>query len=787
VQNGLKLKLISFLCLDNSGEARELYGIWEETRCAESRDVVVVLLMDQEAVEICAKLSDLIDNNIYKEGNTVWVTNPLEKNNLAKNNLIENRLVHPPSELLEQPPRACVTTSCSSLQVPQQLDMSKNSASEKMDTGDGEGSDSSSAKCAAPRFPPEYNTIRAARANGQPTKQLGGNVLASRNDTAKTSHGSFELEGDNRQCTVKNFHIPALKRNASASAHRDKPGDPLLCTACEDRHRLDQNVPVCIFLTDQNFPPSLPVSDGMCACILRIEDALLGEFPDLLSEYFGKGKNCAIAENSVIILGSISHLAQRGLSNYVEELVRAAGNIRAAANKDIYVCHYVYTPLGGVDDPALIRELLDLDTWLNADRTHSATLPDARKKLWETIKGQGLPPDNAAAESRIYYIPENMRNPRKIRTISGSLTTGLPKKIRAFSEEEESGVILALLQEVDANFGVKIGNPSFNRCCATVGTEDSGGSKFVIFGGSHAARIAEQLSKLGANTEVYTRGGWLLNKETATEMCNKIRDLDVGEGGIDDVVVIDLLSNSSFFGTSEDGVPEIAKKDGAGKYHIEGDIMVATPAMARAKLKLLSNLLPSDKNIQYILIAPTPRYISDPCCGSALHCTNFAEKGYRGEILNGLEAIEEVIKNFANDEGIRATVFNPAKVLGISGPSTDFSAAGDLWQPGDPVHLKPECYQRMAEVTAEAALNLETASDNGSLAKRARLECTVVKSREENKNSSVFITPGWSSGMLPQHRQPTPPLRPRGGNRGGWRGRFQRPHGHYSAPRGGRW
>jgi len=81
-------------------------------------------------------------------------------------------------------------------------------------------------------------------------------------------------------------------------------------------------------------------------------------------------------------------------------------------------------------------------------------------------------------------------------------------------------------------------------------------------------------------------------------MVDKIRDLDLGGGAVEDVVVLDPLSNSSFFGTNEDGVPTAAKKDSAGNYHLEGDVMVATPAMTRSKLLSLSIYMFSRKSTQ---------------------------------------------------------------------------------------------------------------------------------------------------------------------------------------------
>ena len=74
--------------------------------------------------------------------------------------------------------------------------------------------------------------------------------------------------------------------------------------------------------------------------------------------------------------------------NYVEELMRTAASIAAITNGRANISHYVYTPLGGVTDAALIRDLLDLDAWLSTDKLQAKTLPDTRALLWETILGK---------------------------------------------------------------------------------------------------------------------------------------------------------------------------------------------------------------------------------------------------------------------------------------------------------------------------------------------------------------------------------------------------------------
>jgi hypothetical protein len=97
---------------------------------------------------------------------------------------------------------------------------------------------------------------------------------------------AFELKDDDRQRMVKNYHIPSLKRNISTNIVRD--GNELRCVTCNIPHNYTGTEPVCLILTDKNFPPALPTNSDACCCVvLRLEDCFLSELPGLLKEFFG--------------------------------------------------------------------------------------------------------------------------------------------------------------------------------------------------------------------------------------------------------------------------------------------------------------------------------------------------------------------------------------------------------------------------------------------------------------------------------------------------------------------
>ena len=63
-----------------------------------------------------------------------------------------------------------------------------------------------------------------------------------------------------------------------------------------------------------------------------------------------------------------------------------------------------------------------------------------------------------------------------------------------------------MLAEIGMVYGIYGEQPSFSRTCATEVISDNSKKRLVIFGGSHASRIAKKLSELGAEVENYAQG-----------------------------------------------------------------------------------------------------------------------------------------------------------------------------------------------------------------------------------------------------------------------------------------
>jgi hypothetical protein len=126
--------------------------------------------------------------------------------------------------------------------------------------------------------------------------------------------------------------------------------------------------------------------------VVRCEDAMLFELPGLLREFFaGEGGRISLPEGSVVLYGSLCHLAVRGLDNYADEVDRTGKTIGSmVGGRGVTTAHNIFVPLGGICSAGLIRMMLDLDCWLQVGDTMTPySLTRSRNKLWELLLEDG--------------------------------------------------------------------------------------------------------------------------------------------------------------------------------------------------------------------------------------------------------------------------------------------------------------------------------------------------------------------------------------------------------------
>jgi hypothetical protein len=334
-------------------------------------------------------------------------------------------------------------------------------------------------------FPPAYYNVRKQRANASSYVELP-TVEGNRRKCAtcvKIQPG-FEINGDDRQHLVNNYHISALRKNVSASVARKE--DELWCVSCNESHSFNNNDPVVVILTDQNFSPMVPATDKKCCVVLRLEDCLLSELPGVLKEFFGN-RTRYLPEGSLLIFGSLSHLVSRGPENYAEE-AKVFSNM---LDRSCSITHTVFLPLGGVESPGIIRDMYDVDCCLKSGSISSSfSLPATRNAVWRVFCEENGEDQNLIEHcERTLFMPESLKESKKIRTVAGNISQ-LPKKLKPVSAEGELKIIHTLMHEIADIYALNVElEPVLARCSVGPASSRKNSSRIFAIGASHVSRI----------------------------------------------------------------------------------------------------------------------------------------------------------------------------------------------------------------------------------------------------------------------------------------------------------
>jgi len=87
-------------------------------------------------------------------------------------------------------------------------------------------------------------------------------------------------------------------------------------------------------------------------------------------------------------------------------------------------------------------------------------------------------------------------------------------------------------------------------------------------------------------------------------------------------VVIYCLDNSSFCCADKDGQLSVISQQDDGQYHVIGEIVVVHEVTLAAAVTNLKRIILACGDRKVIIITPGPRYLSQPCCCAAGHCTH---------------------------------------------------------------------------------------------------------------------------------------------------------------------
>ncbi len=97
-----------------------------------------------------------------------------------------------------------------------------------------------------------------------------------------------------------------------------------------------------------------------------------------------------LPSGSVILVGSMSHLAKNGLNFYAPLLVETMTRMASMVGPGINIIPLLPVPVGGIGSETLIRDMMDLDSWIVSTGVgQAAGLPDSRNTFWRVVLEAG--------------------------------------------------------------------------------------------------------------------------------------------------------------------------------------------------------------------------------------------------------------------------------------------------------------------------------------------------------------------------------------------------------------
>jgi hypothetical protein len=405
-------------------------------------------------------------------------------------------------------------------------------------------------------------------------------------------------------------------------------------------------------------------------------------------------------------------------------------------------------------------------------------------------------------DERNIYLPCSTKNPRKRNFFSPGTARPLPGGFAPLGSESESRIVFALIKELNKNFWLQLDPfPSLERGIVTQ-VEKTTDNRYIVVGGSHMNKMAAFMPE---NTINLAEPGFRAGPATCGKISQRLADLMPGTG---DTVILDLLSNSSFMGTDEDGMPIPVMTMGDGFYHVPGSLIPTPISIIRKTLQNCDCIAAAAKDSNIVLIGPSPRYVSRRCCDATEHLENYNNPDYESEILGGIETINRSIEKWAIEQGLNFRFLDPTE----QSEPAEFPLGervtpdgSSWWSSSDPVHLSQAGYRVLAStVITRQTSDEELATQNDSCAssttgadssahsssgKRKRVDSVVVTAPQRGWRGRTLGQPGWlrgctDSATVPRggkvHRRWPPHWRGGGRSRtharnGGRIGRYGRP------------
>ena len=341
-----------------------------------------------------------------------------------------------------------------------------------------------------------------------------------------------------------------------------------------------------------------------------------------------------------------------------------------------------------------------------------------------------------------------------------------PVHLLATDEGMERVIIKTLIKELNEKFNVGLdSNFLTSRSVLPDSHEDQLlPGEIIVIGSSHASRIATALSSQGEQVKCLASPFWRLKEE---DVKTTVEALEKEVGYSSDATIIYHIFNSSiYFACGSTGEKVLPKRREDGRYHVEGDLVLADWDTFKRIFSIAAPLLRAGGNLKKIVLSPLPRYATNKCCSNSAHLTNAGTRGYAKKIGSAIADIHGWIEDLAHGRRIKnMEVVCPSSIIGLRDDSNSTKHLGALWG-ADPVQLTPSGYGKIAESLAkEISEDRTSPSTNNSDKQPQPLETPKADWREGISRSDTVIKRWGREQENPmKSRTPGHKGRPRGGH-----------------------
>jgi hypothetical protein len=402
-----------------------------------------------------------------------------------------------------------------------------------------------------------------------------------------------------------------------------------------------------------------------------------------------------VPPGTVFVIGSLSHMERVGAQLYATACINAKRRLMGAFKK-CEIVPFVPPPLGGCNNPDLIRSIVDASIWLG--EMHGYPLSESMSTITSITMGKCEVGGEGVHYDRPISLPVSLDEYLCVQKISPG-RPGIPAELPPWSQTDEKKFVETLIQDLNREFITDLDpNPNLSRSAkrpalypaVRAGSVEAA----LIIGGSNAKNLAYAASSLGVETYQLVKGGWKVTKENIDKLIPDLKEI-LSSLPEKTPVIFFCLDNSSFLAASEEGgmVPIskcVPEDDG---YHVPGALVVAPERAMQYVTAQLRRAIAECGEFPVFVITPWARYASQPCCTDMGHVSNFQDPDFLPDLLRDLTKQKfELRKSLA-----------PAVVLDgiqlVCGDSSSMDKKVQTMRAGwanDPVHPNGHIYAKMA-------------------------------------------------------------------------------------------